>query len=97
MLGVGCAVDPVDDSGRTPLHWAIAGGHAAVALALIKAGAEINHRCPKEPAGFTPLHRCATAGTAMDEVAEQLKQAGADTTLRDPRHEKTAADLRVSR
>ena len=95
LIGVGCAVDPVDDSGRTPLHWAIAGGHAQVAVALIEAGAEVNHRCPKEPAGYTPLHRCASAGSAMDTVAQRLRQAGADTTLRDPRFEKTAADLCV--
>lgn len=93
LIGVGCAVDPVDDQGRTPLHWAIAGGREQVALALIGAGADVDHRCPKEPAGYTPLHRCATVGGAMDAVADRLKQAGADTTLRDPRFEKTAAEL----
>lgn len=93
LVGVGCAVDPVDDQGRTPLHWAIRGGHADAALLLIDAGADVNHPCPKEPVGFTPLHRCATAGGAMGVVAERLKQAGANTTLRDPRFGKTAAEL----
>lgn len=95
LVGVGCALDPVDDSGRTPLHWAIQGGHVSTAIALIEAGADVDHRCPKEPAGYTPLHRCATKGEAMGEVSDQLRQAGADTTLRDPRFEKTAADLNV--
>lgn len=93
LVGVGCAVDPVDDQGRTPLHWAIDGGHADAALILIDGGADVDHLCPKEPGGFTPLHRCATAGGAMDVVAERLKQAGADETLRDPRFDKTAAEL----
>ena len=96
LTGVGCAVDPVDDQGRTPLHWAIAGGHAGVALALIGAGADVDHLCPKEPAGYTPLHRCAIAGQAMDTVAERLRQAGADTTLRDPRLGKSADELYAS-
>ncbi|MFK7790925.1 MAG: ankyrin repeat domain-containing protein [Phycisphaeraceae bacterium] len=93
LVGVGCELDPVDDQGRTPLHWAIAGGYTDAALALIKAGADVNHRCPKESAGYTPLHRCATVGQAMDVVADRLKQAGADATLRDPRFGKTAAEL----
>lgn len=87
------AVDPVDDQQRTPLHWAIAGGHADAAVLLIEAGADVNHLCPKEPAGYTPLHRCASAGGAMDAVADKLKEAGADATLRDPRYGKTADEL----
>jgi len=93
LLGVGGAVDPVDDQGRTPLHWAIAGGHNAVALALIEAGAAVDHACPKDPGGYTPLHRCASVGGAMDAVAERLRAAGADATLRDPRYGKTAEEL----
>lgn len=93
LLGVGCAVDPVDDQGRTPLHWAIAGGHESAAMSLIDAGAAVDHLCPKEPAGYTPLHRCASAGQAMDAVADRLRQAGADRSLRDPRFGKTAQEL----
>lgn len=95
LVGAACAVDPVDDSGRTPLHWAIAGGHMDAALLLIEAGAGVDHLCPKEPAGYTPLHRCASVGVSVDAVAERLRLSGADTTLRDPRHGKTAADLHV--
>ena len=93
LVGVGCAVDPVDDQDRTPLHWAIAGGHELVALALIEAGADVDHRCPKEPAGYTPLHRCASMGPGMDAVAERLLEAGADVSQRDPRFGRTAQEL----
>lgn len=93
LLGFGAAVDPVDDQGRTPLHWAVARGAESVALALIEAGADANHLCPKEPAGYTPLHRCATIGESMNAVADRLHRAGADATLRDPRFNKTASDL----
>lgn len=97
LLGSGVPVDPVDDQGRTPLHWAIASGHEAVALALIEAGALVNQLCPKEPAGYTPLHRCVSAGPSMDRVAERLKQVGADQTLRDPRFGRSAAELTSDR
>jgi len=93
LIDAGAEVDAVDDQQRTPLHWAIAGGHTDPALALIDGGADVDHACPKEPGGFTPLHRCASAGGAMARVAEQLKEAGADTTLRDPRFGKTAQEL----
>lgn len=96
LIGVDCAVDPVDDQGRTPLHSAIAAGHVELALMLIEAGANVNHACPKEPAGYTPLHRCATQGGGMDAVAECLRQTGADETLADPRFGKTAYDLTAS-
>lgn len=95
LLKAGCVVDPVDDQSRTPLHSAIAGGHVACAMTLIQAGANVNHLCPKEPAGYTPLHRCASLGQAMDPVAVELKQAGADPTLRDPRYGQTAAQQNV--
>lgn len=93
LIGVGAVVDPVDDQGRTPLHWAIAGGHVALAMQLIDAGADVDQLCPKEPGGYTPLHRCASVGEAMDVVADRLRQAGADVTLRDPRYGKSAQDI----
>lgn len=96
LIGVDCALDGVDDQGRTPLHWAIAGGHTASAIVLIEAGADMDHRCPKEPAGYTPLHRCASVGQAMDAVADRLRQAGADMTLKDPRFNQTADDLKAA-
>ncbi len=95
LLDRGAGIDSADDQDRTPLHWAIAGGHADAALLLIDRGADVNHCCPKEPAGYTPLHRCMSAGGALMSVADRLIAAGADRTLRDPRFNKTAADLRV--
>lgn len=94
LVGFGSAVDPVDDADRTPLHWAIQGGHVEVAMDLIDAGADPNHRCPKEPLGYTPLHRCFSINRPeMRHVVDQLVAAGADQTLRDPRHSKTAEEL----
>lgn len=87
------ALDPIDDQHRTPLHWAIQGGHIDAALALIDAGADVNHACPKEPAGYTPLHRCASVGARMRTVAERLIAAGADRSIRDPRAGRTADEL----
>ncbi|MFN3168579.1 MAG: ankyrin repeat domain-containing protein [Phycisphaeraceae bacterium] len=94
LLERGVGVDQIDDQQRTPLHWAITGGHADAALALIDAGADVNHPCPKEPNGYTPLHRCESVGGAMLGVADRLIAAGADQTLRDPRFGKTAGELR---
>eukprot|EP00752_Nemacystus_decipiens_P014045 g12481.t1 len=94
LIGYGAAIDPVDDSGRTPLHWAIAGGHTGVAIALIDAGADPNHLCPKEPLGYTPLHRCFSVNQPeMRHIVDRLVAAGADQTLCDPRHGKTASEL----
>lgn len=90
LLDRGAEIDPADDQQRTPLHWAIRGGHADAAIALIRAGADVNHPCPKEPAGYTPLHRCASAGASMAQVARALRDAGADPLQRDPRHGRTA-------
>lgn len=72
LLDAGCRVDTVDDQGRTPLHSSIAGGHVASALLLIEAGSDLGHRCPKEPAGTTPLHRCRSIGGKMDQVASYI-------------------------
>ena len=93
LIGAGAGVDAVDDQQRTPLHWSIAGGHVDAALVLIEAGADVDHACPREPGGFTPLHRCVSAGGAMSAVVERLIEAGADTTLRDPRFGMTADEL----
>lgn len=95
LIDAHAPIDPVDDQQRTPLHWAIAGGHVDAALALIDAGADLDHRCPKEPAGFTPLHRATALGEPLHKIVDKLINAGADTTLRDPRHGKTASELKA--
>ena len=50
-------------------------------------------RCPREPASFTPLHRCVTLGLDRLECARMLLKKGADRTIRDPRWQKTPAEL----
>lgn len=65
----------------------------AAALALLDAGADPNATCPKEPAGFTPLHRCVKLGEAALPVARDLLERGADRAAADPRHGHTPADL----
>lgn len=93
LIAAHAELDPVDEQHRTPLHSAIANGRVAAALALIEAGADPNHTCPKEPAGYTPLHRCASAGPTTDAIRDGLLQSGADPSLRDPRNQKTYLDL----
>jgi len=93
LLSYGVEVDPADDHQRTPLHWAIAGNQPSAAMMLIDAGADPNHCCPKDPAGYTPLHRCVSIGNAMQTIARRLIEKGADRSLADPRHQLTADDL----
>lgn len=63
----------------TPLHVAAAADRAGVALALLLAGADANHR--GGPHGTTPLHIACRCGHA--EVAELLAANGADVDARD--------------
>ncbi|MEM6392752.1 MAG: ankyrin repeat domain-containing protein [Planctomycetota bacterium] len=98
-----------DGQGRTPLHVAIRGtgepaGNSGERVAkaldvvdrLIAGGAEVDATCPKEAEAFTALHRCVSQGDAWRPVAERIIKAGADVTLRDPRHERTAGELAES-
>ncbi|MEM6750570.1 MAG: ankyrin repeat domain-containing protein [Planctomycetota bacterium] len=102
LVSAGAMLDVVDGTGRTALHAAIAGagsggdagaGCVAGALRLIEAGADVDARCPQEPEGFTPVHRCVSVGEAMLAVVEAVLSKGADTGLRDPRDGRTAAEL----
>ena len=52
-------VEAADENGTTPLMFACRGGHAAVALALLREGAET---CATTSKGSTPLHFAASAG-----------------------------------
>lgn len=109
LLAAGASVDPVDSQQRTPLHAAIAGlavqeGDASVMARrvqaaqrvvelLIQAGADVNAPCPRHAECYTPLHRCVSAGEQTAAVIERLVSAGADRTRRDPRFERTPAEL----
>ena len=60
---------------------------------LIEAGADVNHFCPKEPDGYTPLHRCVAVGDAHLSTAKRLLERGAELDHPDPRFGHTALDL----
>lgn len=64
---------PLGD-GMTALHWAAERGDAAMAAALIRAGAKTNGVTVN--GGYTPLHIAARSGSA--EVVKALLAAGAD-------------------
>lgn len=61
----------------TPLHSAVAGGHAAIVKMLLKNGANPNVR---ERGGYTPLHTAAANGDLAS--IQLLILAGADLHLR---------------
>lgn len=65
----------------------------ACAQALIDAGANLNHFCPKEPDGYTPLHRCVAVGDEHLPTAQLLLERGAEPHHPDPRFGHTALDL----
>ena len=94
-------LDPRDQDDRTPLHLAILGDHAEVSGGhpdrvvpiLLESNANPNATCPREPASFTPLHRCVTLGLDRIECAAMLLKKNADPDVRDPRHKKTPVEL----
>ncbi|KAJ6468300.1 ankyrin repeat-containing domain protein, partial [Mycena sanguinolenta] len=46
-------VDPVDNSGWTPLHIAVSAGHDEIVQELVGAGADVNRKNSK---GISPLY-----------------------------------------
>lgn len=90
-----------DQDDRTPLHLAVLGDHAEVSGGdpievlplLLEHDANVDATCPKEPACFTPLHRCVTLGEDRLEIAAMLVKANANRDLRDPVRKKSALDL----
>ncbi|MDQ3400862.1 MAG: ankyrin repeat domain-containing protein [Candidatus Limnocylindria bacterium] len=72
----------------TALHSAVAdGGHAGIAKALVRAGADVN---AKQRHGWTPLHGAADSGDR--ELVELLLSRGADPTMTQ-QDGKTALDI----
>ena len=67
-------------NGQTPLHAAAAGGHVAIVVRLLAAGAD---PAPRDPAGRTPLHLAAKLGHAavVGVLADALQTANADWHL----------------
>jgi ankyrin repeat protein len=71
--------------GRTPLHWAAAGGHKYLVELLLVNGADVNAR---NSDGQTPLHRAMVpvqkaAEKGNMEVAELLLSHGAEVNAKD--------------
>lgn len=61
---------------RTPLHWAVCGGHTALALELLDAGADLG---AADAWGCTPLHLAADFG--HDALVDALLARGARVDL----------------
>lgn len=74
LLDGGMAVDSLDKSGQTPLHWAAGYGCVECVRVLLAAGA--NPQALRND-GATPLHR------AVRDAAPLLLKAGADPAARD--------------
>jgi ankyrin repeat protein len=68
----------VDESGRTPLHYAANEADVELCHSLLRAGADPN---AQDDNGWTPLHFAAQAYSSP--VTALLLEASADTQLRD--------------
>lgn len=68
----------VDEDGRTLLHWASDGGHAAVCRALLALGAPVD---AQDAEGLTALHMAALC--EHEAALAVLLAAGADDTIED--------------
>lgn len=75
FVAIGRDVNELDEGARTPLHFAVAYGHADIAKELLGAGANVE---AKERQGNTPLHYACGYGRA--ELVNLLVGAGADAS-----------------
>jgi uncharacterized protein len=86
LLSAGARVSAVTRLGSiTPLFFACSNGSAAVADALLRAGADVN---ATKDAGTTPLMVAASSGSA--ELVRLLLAHGADVNIREAVHGQTA-------
>lgn len=69
--------DVVDSSGRSPLHFAAAGGNLTMVSTLIRSGLAVRAKNNK---GSEPLHFAAKGG--HDHIVAQLLEAGADPSAK---------------
>lgn len=79
LMSANAEIDPVDETGCTPLMEAISSGHSTIVRMLLRRGADVNHR----DLGFrTPLHYAVEADGA-GEMLGDLLAAGSDLNARD--------------
>jgi len=84
LLAAGAGIGPQNEYGETALHAAAQRGDAAMALALLARGADVNERVvqPKEMVhGRTPLMGAATSGKLG--IVKLLLERGADPMAKD--------------
>ena len=74
MIAQGADVTVSPGDGMTALHWAADRGDAAMAAALLRAGAKLDAKTSVN--GYTPLHVASRSGSAA--VVKALLDAGAD-------------------
>ncbi|MCC6242068.1 MAG: ankyrin repeat domain-containing protein [Gemmatimonadaceae bacterium] len=74
MMARGADVNVAQGDGMTAVHWAAERGDAALASALLKAGAKTDAKTRN--GGYTPLHIASRAGAGA--VVKALLAAGAD-------------------
>lgn len=67
-----------DELGKTPLHYAVEGGHLDIVDRLLRAGANVNAHDNRQ-IGNTPLSD--NAAKCSFDMAQRLIEAGADPTL----------------
>jgi ankyrin repeat protein len=88
------SVDAENIAGETPLHLAAAAGQVAVARALVRCGADIDH---PDVFGQTPLYHCALAlGAAVDDWQDSQAALGALSAGAEAEAEADAAAQRAA-
>lgn len=88
LLTLGPELEVEDWDGRTALMLAVRGKHMGIAMRLLEAGADPNHR---EEYGHTPLNMACHYGQAS--VLDEMLKRGGKVHLKSLLHEETALGL----
>jgi ankyrin repeat protein len=92
LIDAGANLNVTDESGRTPLHWAVGSQHSDCVQTLVDAGSDPNIA---DDRGETPLHEAAYTG--HDACIQTLVESGANPNIteirgRTPLHTATYYD-----